>query len=104
MSTLVTTPSEVSAKHLHTSLRDSLTGNRVAARPSERHGTDSDSISDASQAELHRRLKSLRAGLATLAREHLLADSEAFDDTMSVLHDEITDLLAVVTDSSQPGC
>jgi hypothetical protein len=76
------------------------------ARSSHRHSNSRDAQSDrylipaASRAELHRRLESLKAGLSTLAREHLQADTEAFEDTMSVLNEEIADLLAVLVDTS----
>ena len=110
MSTLVTTPSEVTSslsrsladigsRHRHATPWDAQTGSRTATRPSERGNTYS--IPPASQAELLRRLESLRAGLSTLTREHQRADTEAFEDTMSVLNDEITDLLAVVVETSQ---
>jgi hypothetical protein len=38
--------------------------------------------------------------LSTLAREHQQADTEAFEDTMSVLNEEIADLLAVLVETS----
>jgi len=110
MSTLVTTPSEVTSslsrtladsdcRHRHPTSRDVQTGSRTATRPGTRG--DTYSIPSASQAELLRRLESLRAGLSTLTREHQRADTEAFEDTMSALNDEITDLLAVVVETSQ---
>ncbi|GEM_PF-3056263 len=111
MSTLVTTPPDVTSslspsladirsKHRHQTSpdRDAQTGSRTATTPSKRG--DSYSIPPASQAELLRRLKSLRAGLSTLAREHQQADTEAFEDTMSVLNEEIADLLAVLVETS----
>lgn len=74
-------------------------GRNSAANPGNPDGTQF--IPESSRAELHRRLESLRAGLATLEREHQLADAAAFEDTMSVLNDEIADLLAVVMNGSQ---
>ncbi len=104
MSTLVKTPSEpasslspslaeVRSKHRHPMSGDVQSGPGIGQRG------DTSSIPSASQAEVLRRLESLRAGLTTLTREHLRADTEAFEDTMSVLNEEIADLLAVLGDT-----